>query len=265
MSSFKKSLLVIFSFGIGAASGYFVCKKLLDKQYQDEIQEVREALLQDRMSLNPNTESTPEAEEPDSDIRTEYREQKDAEKIIDNNLYRPSKGRAYFNYSKPSMSELAKNIGLDDSYQTEEDEDIQEEEFDEEQERELDILEEADEDARQRMDSSDPYVIDYDDFADAPDEYERQTLYFYSNDGYLCDEEDQLVEDEEKIVGREFEDVLNFEPVVFVRNDILKTVYEIYRLDRSYQEDIKEVIETPQERELRRMARRKEVADILED
>lgn len=258
MSGFKKSLLVIFSFGIGAASGYFVCKKLLDKQYQDEIQEVREALLQDRTSLNPNTESTPEAEEPDSDIRV-------AEKIIDNNLYRPSKGRAYFNYSKPSMSELAKNIGLDDSYQTEEDEDIQEEEFDEEQERELDILEEADEDAYQRMDSSDPYVIDYDDFADAPDEYERQTLYFYSNDGYLCDEEDQLVEDEEKIVGREFEDVLNFEPVVFVRNDTLKTVYEIYRLDRSYQEDIKEVIETPQERELRHMARRKEVADILED
>lgn len=258
MSGFKKSLLVIFSFGIGAASGYFVCKKLLDKQYQDEIQEVREALLQNRMSLNPNTESAPEAEEPDSDIRV-------AEKIIDNNLYRPSKGRAYFNYSKPSMSELAKNIGLEDSYQTEEDEDIQEEEFDEEQERELDILEEADEDARQRMDSSDPYVIDYDDFADAPDEYERQTLYFYSNDGYLCDEEDQLVEDEEKIVGREFEDVLNSEPVVFVRNDTLKTVYEIYRLDRSYQEDIKEIIETPQERELRRMARRKEVADILED
>lgn len=258
MSGFKKSLLVIFSFGIGVASGYFVCKKLLDKQYQDEIQEVREALLQDREPLNPNTESAPEAEEPDSDIRV-------AEKIIDNNLYHPSKGRAYFNYSKPSMSELAKNIGLDDSYQTEEDEDIQEEEFDEEQERELDILEEADEDARQRMDSSDPYVIDYDDFADAPDEYERQTLYFYSNDGYLCDEEDQLVEDEEKIVGREFEDVLNSEPVAFVRNDTLKTVYEIYRLDRSYQEDIKEIIETPQERELRRMARRKEIADGLED
>lgn len=261
MSGFKKSLLVIFSFGIGAASGYFVCKKLLDKQYQDEIQEVREALLQYRTSLNPNTESVPKVEEPDSNIHV-------AEKIIDNNLYRPPKGRAYFNYSKPSMSELAKNIGLDDSYQTEEDEDIQEEEeeeFDEEQERELDILEEADEDARQRMDSSDPYVIDYDDFADAPDEYERQTLYFYSNDGYLCDEEDQLVEDEEKIVGREFEDVLNSEPVVFVRNDTLKTVYEIYRLDRSYQEDIKEIIETPQERELRRMARRKEVADILED
>ena len=86
---------------------------------------------------------------------------------------------------------------------------------------------------KKNMKNDRPYVIEYDEFVDAPDDYEKQSLYFYSDDGYLCSEDDQLIEDDEEIVGHEYEDIFNMQTTAFVRNDVLQTVYEIHRLDRS--------------------------------
>lgn len=84
-----------------------------------------------------------------------------------------------------------------------------------------------------------PYVIEPEEFGEI-DEYESISLTYYS-DNILADDNDELVEDVDTIVGveslsrfGEFED-----DSVFVRNDRLKCDYEILLDQRSYSDVIK--------------------------
>lgn len=79
-----------------------------------------------------------------------------------------------------------------------------------------------------------PYVISPEEFGEF-DEYEKISLIYYA-DGILADEDNELVDDADDIVG---EDSLNHfgeyeEDTVFVRNDRLKCDYEIMRDERSF-------------------------------
>lgn len=260
MSTVKRCLLAIVSYGLGVASGYYVCKKLLENTYRKEIAEVRESLMSEH-----NQKVMEEISEDFID------EEKDAaERIIENNLYRPQKGRPYFNYANPPMEEIARKLAEEKDDEDEDEEEEEEEEGvedPEDEESEEELVARAEKIARisqENKKNNRPYVIDYDDFSDVLDDYEIETLYFYSDDGYLCDENDEIIENEEEIVGVDYEDVLNTQTATFVRNDILKKVYEIYRLDRSYKKDILDAREdeSPEERELRRLARRKEALDV---
>ena len=81
---------------------------------------------------------------------------------------------------------------------------------------------------------SGPYVISPDDFDDN-DDYEVVSLVYYS-DGVLADEDDNVIEDVEGMVG---EDSLNHfgeyeDDSVFVRNDERKTDYEILLDSRNF-------------------------------
>ena len=81
-----------------------------------------------------------------------------------------------------------------------------------------------------------PYVISPDDFMEF-DDYETISLTYYS-DKILADDNDELVDDVEEIVG--FESLKHFgeyeDDAVFVRNDRLKCDYEILLDHRKYSE-----------------------------
>lgn len=262
MNNIKKGLFLVLSYGLGVASGYLVCKKLLENRYQKEIGEVKETLSFNYDSKNRIGKVT-SIEEDEEGVRVEVEADKAVvDNIINAQLYQSTKGRPRFNYAKPDMNELAKNIQEEEIKDEPEEDPEEDPEVDEVYE--ADLLAMADEYAKQReenMKNDRPYVIEYDEFVDAPDDYEKQSLYFYSDDGYLCSEDDQLIEDDEEIVGHEYEDIFNMQTTAFVRNDVLQTVYEIHRLDRSYKKDVLNAIETPREREFRILARRKEAAD----
>lgn len=79
-----------------------------------------------------------------------------------------------------------------------------------------------------------PYIITPDEFGEF-EEYETESLVYFS-DGYLTDDAFELIDDVDNIVGkdslnhfREYED-----DSVFVRNDRLKTDYEILADLRNY-------------------------------
>lgn len=81
-----------------------------------------------------------------------------------------------------------------------------------------------------------PYVITPDEFGVLA-EYETESLTYYK-DEILAYETDEIIYDIDRVVG---EDSLNhfgeFEPdSVFVRNDALRTDYEILRDNRTYEE-----------------------------
>lgn len=84
-----------------------------------------------------------------------------------------------------------------------------------------------------------PYVISPDEFGELPN-YEKISLTFYA-DGVLADDQDELVDDIEEIVGTEslnhfgeYED-----DSVFVRNDAKRCDYEILMDRQNYSEAIK--------------------------
>lgn len=85
-----------------------------------------------------------------------------------------------------------------------------------------------------------PYVIDPDDFGEF-DDYDKISLTYYS-DGILADDQDEIIEDIDDIIGSdslghfgEYED-----DAVHVRNDMLKADYEILRDFRTYEETVRE-------------------------
>ena len=84
-----------------------------------------------------------------------------------------------------------------------------------------------------------PYVIPPEEFGER-DNYDTETLFYYE-DKVLADDSDNEIVDVEKLVGRdslthfgEYED-----DSVFVRNESLKTDYEILRSERLYSEVLK--------------------------
>ena len=84
------------------------------------------------------------------------------------------------------------------------------------------------------MEKDKPYVISPDDF-DEMDDYETETLMYYEDD-VLTDDGGNIITDVEKLIGKdslshfgEYED-----DSVFVRNDKLKTDYEILADGRNY-------------------------------
>lgn len=86
------------------------------------------------------------------------------------------------------------------------------------------------------MDAKKPYVVSPEEFGEC-DGYETISLTYYA-DGILTDEDDEVIEDVDNIVGvdslnhfGEYED-----DSVFVRNDILKIDYEILLDSREYSE-----------------------------
>lgn len=85
-----------------------------------------------------------------------------------------------------------------------------------------------------------PYVISPGEFGELGDEYTRISLSYYA-DGVLADENDEIVEDVDEIVGEDFADHFGeYEPdSVFVRNDRLKCDYEILIDQRKYPEVVK--------------------------
>ena len=81
-----------------------------------------------------------------------------------------------------------------------------------------------------------PYVIPPDEFGEL-DDYNTISLTYYA-DGVLTDEDDEPIDDFEEIIG---EDSLNHfgeyeEDSVFVRNDSLRTDYEILKDVRRYRD-----------------------------
>lgn len=95
----------------------------------------------------------------------------------------------------------------------------------------------ANEDKQKKIDK--PYVISPDEFGEFED-YEKVSLTYYT-DEILADENDDLVEDVDDIVGL---DSLNHfgeyeDDSVFVRNDRVKCDYEILLDHRNYSEVLK--------------------------
>lgn len=87
------------------------------------------------------------------------------------------------------------------------------------------------------------HIISFIEFNEECDDYEKLSMCYYDVDETLCDDQEVIVVDVETLIGGEalyrFETSGNgANDVVYVRNDNLKTDYEIIRLHSSYMETV---------------------------
>lgn len=281
MSAIKTTIFGASMLGLGAVGGYFFAKKTLQDQYQEDLVDVQNFYKEklDELGVMPedfglSTEDTVDllrkfsqgykeglATEADteSDGDEDKEDEEESEKIV--NIYR-GKGRQRINYSKPDIEDLnrirkeyevlAADAEPEEEYEPSEDEGY-----------EAEIEARAEEYAQIRKDnmaSGRPYLIDSDEYADT-EAYEHQVLYYYSEDGVLCEDDDAIVEEEEECVGLDYEEVLRMQTTCWVRNDNLGMVYEIHRINASYNKTVKNAVETPREREFRLQGRRRQAMD----
>lgn len=97
----------------------------------------------------------------------------------------------------------------------------------EDEEEDVDLNEEIEFD--DPFDENDIYLIDAKDFQDDLSTRDNETLTFYQEDGVLVDDHNDKVENELRVVGREFMDkvVDTDEDFLYVSNDIEDKMYEI--------------------------------------
>ena len=251
-------------FAIGMGTGYFVGVKSVKARYQEDLAEVKDFYAQklEEMGVQPEGFDPPE---PGINGAPETFEEEMSEEYFNKISGYSSaattndKGRRIVNYSKPPIEFVAR----DAFDQPEPDEpEPDDEEIDEDYEAELDAR--AEDLAQRRTENQangNPYVINHDEYEDGPENYTRNILYYYSEDRVLCEDDDTIVEDEEVLVGFDYEDILDMQTTAWVRNDTIMNLYQIHRLDQSYAKTVANVAETPREREFRIIGRRKEGLD----
>ena len=265
----KKLFINILIFGSGIGVGYILGVKKVKAQYQEDLGEVKDFYMQKiaDFGVMPSNFTPPDQtnkDDEDDDIRDQKEyfdkvKEYSAEEPLDPYDSRVmSKGRPIIKYNKPPL------IVIDSSTETDE------EENDEDLNEEMDMAYQAELDARaqdfamrkyENKSNGLPYVINNQEYEDGPEDYERHILYYYNDDRVLCEDNDDVIEEEEALVGFDYEDVLDMQTTAWVRNDTLLTMYEIHRLPYSYSKTVANAVETPREREYRIMGRRKEILD----
>lgn len=82
-----------------------------------------------------------------------------------------------------------------------------------------------------------PYVISTQAFSFECEDHEKEILYYYAQDGVLCDDNQDLVGNWTELVGNVdsyFGKDASEEHAVYVRNERMETDYEIIFLDKKY-------------------------------
>lgn len=202
-----KSITAISIFMAGAAIGSFVTWKYVKDKYaaiaQEEIDSVKETFSRLRAEKKEDTEKEAEPLKSEHSVLNE----------------------------KPDLMEYAQKLkesGYTNYSRSEDDDDPE------------DDCPPAPVPNRVTSDSVEkPYVISPMEFGEF-DDYSRISLYYYA-DNFVADENDELVEDVDDVIG--FESLTHFgeyeDDTVHVRNDRLKVDYEVLKDLRKYMDVIK--------------------------
>lgn len=126
----------------------------------------------------------------------------------------------------PNPLKTLKETAIYNGYADGEDE---EDEDDEDDSHETDFYEDTNVDFDDPFDQDDIYLIEAKDFQEDVQYRDNETLTFYQEDGVLVDDHNDVVENELRVVGKEFMEKVKDtdEDYLYVSNDIEDKMYEI--------------------------------------
>ena len=214
----------------GGAIGFLVAKKLLETTYaelaQEEIDSVKEA-FEEYINDPKNFDTTSKDKE---EVKEKYEEISSMYRT----QYSPEQKTNYEAYSKKSLTET-EDIDTEAPY--------------------------ADE---PHIDRSRPYVIGDEEFSNECDHHDKIAISYYSVDGILADERDEIMPEEDELQNLIPELVGLFEKsdIVYVRDEPRATDFEIAKIERSFLNEMYGVSAenlTPLERHKKRKAKKEEL------
>lgn len=183
---------------IGAIIGFIIGGLLVGSMCGKEYRKRIEAL----QSQNDQLKKA-QRKEKEHDINTRE------EALSDPDPLRSLKQQAIYNEYVPNADDLADE--------------------DDEDNRETDFNEDTDVEFDDPFDQDDIYLIEAKDFQEDISYRDNETLTFYQEDGVLVDDHNEKVENELRVVGKEFMDKVKDtdEDFLYVSNDIEDKMYEI--------------------------------------
>lgn len=245
---YKSALLKVAIFAMGAATGFIVAKKVYEKYYadiaQEEIDSVKEAFeRQDARLREPYNKENVITDEEEKIERTNRNAL--TRSSLDGNVNEQAKRNynlAGVKYEETDVDEEEEEQPVTDAAgKTEE---------------EMDLT---------RVDRTQPYIIDDQEFTNEFDHHDKISLYYYKEDDVLCDEHEEVINDIEEKVGYDALAALDMQTTVWVRNEPLCIDYEIISINKSYAELVHGIgVEpnlSPREAYLRKQKKRREQGD----
>lgn len=245
----NKELLTIVGIGagslaVGYLAGYWITKKRLlvklEEEYQDATEETRTRLIK-RFKADDQYATPKMVAEANGRAATRIANETSAEAI--ERLVESYSGGDELENMEPVDGPIGPftKEGLDYYAQKREEE--------EERKRTRVNIWDSDESkiagetaAEEVLDKTKPYVISSSDFQIDNPEWEKSSITYFDGDDTLADERDQMIPNIDNLVGGanmiRFGDRSDDPNVVYIRNEVLETDFEIFRDLRSFTEVI---------------------------
>lgn len=119
--------------------------------------------------------------------------------------------------------------------------------FDESVEEHNKMMEEYEEYRQKREMSRKGFIISADEFLENEIEYEQATLTYFQGDDVLADDKDEYIRDADAVVGDDNLNHFGFlskdNNILYIRNDRLKTMYEVVHSSGEYKKEVLGFIE----------------------
>lgn len=254
----KSAFTAFVAFAVGAAAGFFVAKKVFEEKYaqlaQEEIDSVKEIFGR---HYEPCDADDNRADGIGPGMESEF----DEPRTNPNGVMARSSLNTY------SKSETAKkNYNLSactkgDEVVVNPSEDDESEEDDEEGPEGYPVKDDGTERDLEGVDRTEPYLISDREYSEEFPEHDKISLYYYTFDDVLCNENEEPMDDIDGTVGQDaMAELSDGTMCVWVRNEPLSIDYEICAVRNSYAQavhgiNLNENL-SPRERYLRQQKRR---------
>lgn len=215
----NKTLLGVITFLVGGGVGTLIGYKIAEKKYMSKADKLIEELNEELENIKKSAEEYKKEAESSSSHRFSARP------IIyssPSEYLKGKKEKSEENFeddiSDKEMSDLVEDLGYSHAA---------------EEEPNTPSIDKMIEDSEK----TGPFVISPDDYGEFSD-YDFQNLTYYAVDGYLVDDAtDKPIEDIEMTTGWECLEHFDSDNAVYVRNNDLKTDFEIIRVNTSFYDD----------------------------
>lgn len=212
-------------FLLGSFVGYLVGRKMSKDHYEqlanEEIESVKE-YYEKRSTYNEDKKKNYKDKEV-ANTTDEFRTNNNS--LIRNSFENNPNERAKRNYNL--YSSKSKDESDNESEKTEDDD---EENVDAEVDVTVTGVDMALEDK--------PYIITDEEYNNEHDDYDKISLYYYVLDDTLCEENEEIIDDIDAVVGYDSLNLLSTQTTVWVRNERLQADYEIIGLNQSYSQTV---------------------------
>jgi len=257
MNNTKLILAAFLGLLAGSFVGYFVGRQTTKDFYEQLAEEEIESV---KKSFEKYRERIKEEKSPTNkdDAKREVDDTQKTKYVVTNNyplvrssLERNPVERAKREYHLGALRNK-ENIPLDDENVETEDEETLTEEDDE-----LAIT--GEEVVTTHSSTNRVYCISGDEYENDCPDYDKLVLYYYVVDDVLCDDKDEIIDDIEDYICYEALGMLSMQTTIWVRNEKLRTDFEVIPINKSYAETnfkFKNENLTPRERYMRQKQRR---------